>query len=59
MVDATELIGKKTIVVKRSKNRADDQALIITMIAAGYSCKPANTTIRFDRIDQKPPRINK
>ena len=57
MADVTQLIGKKTVVVKRSKNREDDQALILAMIAAGYSCSPARTTIRFDRIDQKPPRF--
>ncbi len=59
MADITQLIGKKTVVVKRSKKREDDQALIIAMISAGYSCKPASTTIRFDRIDQKPPRFIK
>ena len=59
MANASDLIGKKTVVVRRSKNKSDDQALIITMIAAGYTCHPARTTIRFERIDQKPPRINK
>lgn len=57
MTDITQLIGKKKIIVKRSKNRANDQALIITMIAAGYTCSPSSLTLRFDRIDQKPPRI--
>ncbi len=57
MANASDLIGKKTVVVKRSKRREDDQALILLMIAAGYTCHPTRLTIRFERIDQKPPRI--